>query len=77
MKLKNISNNAMYSSHVYYFLLSDDLCFNLGIGFNIHTPESGRKRKRGRPRMRWEDCVKRDLERVGGEWRTTAKYRTN
>ncbi|KAK2191715.1 hypothetical protein NP493_47g03031 [Ridgeia piscesae] len=23
--------------------------------------------------MRWEDCVKRDLERVGGEWRTTAK----
>ena len=31
------------------------------------------KRRRGRPRMRWEDCVKRDLERVGGEWRTTAK----
>ena len=30
-------------------------------------------RRRGRPRMRWEDCVKRDLERVGGEWRTTAK----
>ena len=24
-------------------------------------------------RMRWEDCAKRDLERVGGEWRTTAK----
>ena len=23
--------------------------------------------------MRWEDCVKRGLERVGGEWRTTAK----
>ena len=23
--------------------------------------------------MRREDCVKRDLERVGGEWRTTAK----
>ena len=30
------------------------------------------KRRRGRLRMRWEDCVKRDLERVGGEWRTTA-----
>ena len=25
--------------------------------------------------MRWEDCVKRDLERVGGEYRTTAKDR--
>ena len=22
--------------------------------------------------MRWEDCVRRDLGRVGGEWRTTA-----
>ena len=26
--------------------------------------------------MRWEDCVKRDLERVKSEWRTTAKYRS-
>ena len=25
--------------------------------------------------MRWEDCVKIDLERVGGEWRTTAEDR--
>ena len=25
--------------------------------------------------MRRQDCVKRDLERVGGEWRTTAKDR--
>ena len=33
------------------------------------------KRRRDRPRMRWEDCVKRDLERMGGEWRTTAKDR--
>jgi len=24
-----------------------------------------------------EDCVKRDLERVGGEWRTTAKDRSS
>ena len=33
------------------------------------------ERRRGRPRMRWEDCVKRDLERVGGEWRIAAKDR--
>ena len=26
------------------------------------------------PRMRWENYVKRDTERVGGEWRTTATY---
>ena len=29
------------------------------------------KRSQGRPRMRWEDWVKRDLEKVGGEWTTT------
>ena len=32
-------------------------------------------RRRGRPRRRWEDCVKRGVESVGGEWRTTAKDR--
>ena len=31
------------------------------------------KRRRGRPKMRWADWVKRDLERVKGEWRTTTK----
>ena len=25
--------------------------------------------------MRWVNCIKGDLERVGGEWRTTAKVR--
>ena len=24
-------------------------------------------------RMQWVDCLKRDLERVGKEWRTTAR----
>jgi len=32
-------------------------------------------RRRGRPRRRWEDCVKRGVESVGGEWRTTGKDR--
>ena len=39
------------------------------------TQKVKRKRRHGRPRIRWEDCVKRDLERVGGEWRTAAKDR--
>ena len=34
------------------------------------------KRKRGRPRMQGEDCVKRDLERVGGGGRTTEDRRS-
>ena len=34
------------------------------------------KRRQGRPRMQWEDCVKRGTKRVRGEWRTTAKVRS-
>ena len=34
------------------------------------------KRRRGRPRMRWEDSTKRDLEKVGGGRRTTAGDRS-
>ena len=26
--------------------------------------------------MRWEECAKRDIERVGGEWRRTSKDRS-
>ena len=33
------------------------------------------KRRRGRSIMRWEDCVKRGLVRVGGEGRTTTQDR--
>ena len=32
------------------------------------------KRRRVRPRMQWKDCVKRNLERIGGEWRTIATH---
>ena len=30
-------------------------------------------RRRGRPIQRWEDCVKRDLTGVRGEWRMRAR----
>ena len=33
------------------------------------------RRRRGRPRLRWEDCVKIDLAGVGGEWRMRARDR--
>ena len=33
------------------------------------------RRRRGRPRLRWEDCLKRDLAEVGGEWRTRVRDR--
>ena len=39
--------------------------------------EGGRRRRR-RPKLRWKDCVKRDLERAGmngQEWKTTAEDR--
>ena len=32
-------------------------------------------RRRGRPRLRREDCVKRDLVGVRGEWRTRVSSR--
>ena len=30
-------------------------------------------RRKGRPRLWWEDCVKTDLVGLRGEWRTTAR----
>ena len=40
--------------------------------------EEGGRRRRGRPKLRWKDCVKRDLERAGTndqEWKTIAEDR--
>ena len=37
---------------------------------DAHKVEGGRRR--GRPRLWWEVCIKRNLERVREEWRTTA-----
>ena len=31
------------------------------------------RRRRGRPRLRWEDCMKSDMAGVGGEWRMRAR----
>ena len=35
------------------------------------------RRKRGRPRLRWKDCVSRDINKVGvvGEWRKLVEDR--
>ena len=35
------------------------------------------RRRRGRPRLRWEDCVKRDVRKTGEEeeWKTKTRDR--
>ena len=39
-------------------------------------PEAGRRR-RGRPRLRWEDCIKRDVKNAGEEedWKKKTRDR--
>ena len=45
----------------------------LAKGSDAHKVEG--KGRLGRPRMRWQDCNKRNLESVGRECRTTATYK--
>ena len=37
------------------------------------TEKADALRVEGRRRLRWEDCMKRDLPGVGGEWRMSAR----
>ena len=50
--------------------------WEMKIGIDQMPRKWREKEGKGKPRMQWEDCVKRDLERVGGEWRTTAEDRS-
>ena len=45
----------------------------LKTGKGIRCTERERKRRGGKLRTRMDYCVKRDVERVGRGWRTTAK----
>ena len=40
-----------------------------------HAPRLDIRRRRGRPRMRWEDCMKSHLAEVGGKLRRRARVR--
>ena len=45
----------------------------LNIGKEIRCPESGGIKGKRKTVMRWNAFVKRDLNRMGGGWRTIAK----
>ena len=40
-------------------------------------PRECRGKEGWRPRLRWENCVRSDLERMGDAWKTTSKERRN
>ena len=46
-------------------------------GEKLAMKADARKVEGKRLRVQWEDCVKRDLESVGGEWRTIANDRSS
>ena len=46
-------------------------------GKKSRCSESGGKMDRGRSRLRWSDCAKGYMERVGEEWRIKAKDSRN
>ena len=60
----------------------DWTCGKNGRGTNVNVPKVEGGGRRGRPILRWEDCLTRDLVGVGrmrardrGEWRMRARDR--
>ena len=71
LKMKVVGSRMRWAGHVQR--MSEDR-----LSKRAWKAEEGGRRRRGRSKLRWKDCVKRDLERAGTngqEWKTIAEDR--